>query len=184
MVETSFNKYVLTFVKITDLYKSTLIEYVLNSCIRIAQGIEVITVHKFRSILLTIPTMTLMLLGFVRRPLKTISRLDADSKKYILFSLIIISGTTNTLLVLASNKNVVHWASPSCKFSVSHSWSSLYKIWYSLYERSHKAYMCTLQLSTPSVWSSMYTQNNRCPNIDTWGISLPTFSECKIFVFR
>ena len=50
--------------------------------------------------------MTLMWLDHVSRPLNIISRLDADLTNSSLFPLIIISGTSNALLVLESNKHL------------------------------------------------------------------------------
>ena len=47
-----------------------------------------------------------MWLDHVNRPLKITARLDANSTKSILFPLIIISDTTNALLVLESNKHL------------------------------------------------------------------------------
>ena len=55
---------------------------------------------------LILPTITLMWLVYVSRPLKTISRLVAVSTKSIFFSLIIIPGTTNAFFVLASNQHL------------------------------------------------------------------------------
>ena len=49
--------------------------------------------------------MTLMLLDHVSRSLKETARLEVDLTKSILFPLIIISGTSNALLVLESNKH-------------------------------------------------------------------------------
>ena len=108
MVSTSLNKYISAYVTISQVefppiisitacegfrYKRTGIRYVLASCMRMAKRVESITVNKFLNIPWTFPTMTLMWLDHVSRPLKITPRLEADSTKSILFPLIIIFGT-------------------------------------------------------------------------------------------